>query len=554
MTEEKKKLPEEAEQDHEGGHIVKKAELILSDNPTGPTIEELERYIKAHPESANKVNKSLLEAIAPALETISKITEAGEAVQSVIHSIHRIQEAVSETMTAAMEVLLNLPVWCDPDEIEKIYKELEDLEPFLNAEIKKRPEYKSMTYTELFDQLTVKDVFFFFDPDLTQGVEPPEEDPETQKLITDLLTIRDAAREAARTADKKKLLPQVYGEKPKTILVPNSAFANALRGIDGKGELIGAGPVDIAVMNQGKPNEITIYAEAWMDEGYTLTTNKPYTGYDEAVLAVVASYYVDSINKNTACIVTDADIYRTLNDMKTGVSISANQRAEVAASMKKVNNIWGRLNATDQLKKYKVTDQDGNPVEGLAIEGRLLEFRIIKVVVKGKIQQAYLIKDEPITYTHSKLTKQVITFPRSLLDVKETRRVNGKVELLDVSLSNTRARTAAKMYILKRIGVMKNDEARAIDARRKEVNKCVRENKAGTPSKPRPIAAHRKQSRVILFDTLFNAAEITSPSRKTDMKKYVFSMLDFLEGKEVITSWKARKGRGKTADAVEITV
>ena len=552
MTEEKKKLPEEAEQDHAGATAEERTIIAVMKRKWGE--KNVEDFSKRCPDAYSLVVREL------SAEMEYFVKEWHDPGRE--HRHEHVKSLFAKTVTrwvlmrvsqALIAHLINHAQGIKETE-KNFFTEYQSAFPYIEEALTKHPDAPGHMGPGTKQQV---DVFIW---------EINEEDDDIGAVYNGTFdtpcsaVLKDAAeairkdREAARTADKKKLLPQIYGEKPKTILVPNSAFANALRGIDGKGELIGAGPVDIAVMNQGKPNEITIYAEAWIDEGYTLTTNKPYTGYDEAVLAVVASYYVDSINKNTACIVTDSDIYRTLNDMKTGVSISANQRAEVAASMKKVNNIWGRLNATDQLKKYKVTDQDGNPVEGLAIEGRLLEFRIIKVVVKGKIQQAYLIKDEPITYTHSKLTKQVITFPRSLLDVKETRRVNGKVELLDVSLSNTRARTAAKMYILKRIGVMKNDEARAIDARRKEVNKCVRENKAGTPSKPRPIAAHRKQSRVILFDTLFNAAEITSPSRKTDMKKYVFSMLDFLEGKEVITSWKARKGRGKTADAVEITV
>ena len=554
-------------QDHDGGgaqdRILTLDEAMDTLNPY-----EFREYLIEHPELENDFLNKVMDTVGPTVsmmaDTVREAMQRGDAAKEYIREIAATQKAIVENLQRVVakvsayiaELPGDLP---GVERLEATLDEIEDLKPLLDAETKKHKNHKGRTFDEVFNTLppfmalrylAVYDDAPLPDPDRANG-----EKPEEFQILEDLLQIRTAARARKKAEETKKKLPQIKGYgNPKNFLMPNSAFANALRGIDGKGELIGAGPVDIPVMNIGKPNEITIYAEAGIDEGYTLTTEKPYTAYNEAVLNGVVSLYVDRCNRGLSPIVTAADIYRTMNDMNPGASVSPAQRAAVTKSMTKLNNNWGKLDATDQIKKLKITDPDGNPIEGLSLRARLLEFRIIDVNISGTVQQAYLITNEPITYTHSKLTRQVISFPAALLDVKETRRVNSQVELLDVSISNTPARIAAKMYVVKRVEIMRKDEERAIEAHRKEVKKCAYENKKGTPSKPRPIRSHRKQSRIILFDTLFTAAEITNPSRKTEIKQYVFNVLDFLQAKGRITSWKARKNKNKAADAVEITI
>lgn len=423
---------------------------------------------------------------------------------------------------------------------ENFYQEYNKILPYLEKEMQKRPDDYLLRELDIYRNLTLPEVVALWNRKEATG-------QESRMLMA-------AIRAADIDANERKPQEQIIGGGvPKNFYAPNSVFANALRAIDGKGELIGAGPVDLPVMNIGRPNEITMFVEAWTDAGYTLTTEKPYTAYNESVLNGVISLYVDRVRRNLAPIITAADVYRTINDMAPGATVNSTQSAAVTKSLNKLNSIWASIDATDQIKKKKATTPDGRPIESFKLRDRLLNFKTVEVKISGKKQVGYIIS-EPITYTHAHLTGQVVSFPTALLDIKETRRTAAGLEVLGASIKNSETRIAVKMYVIKRVEIMRRDEEKAIDARRKEVRKCEYENKKGTPSKPRPIAAHRKQSRVILFDTLFAAAEITSKSRKTEYKKYVFDVLDYLEAMGRIKKWTERKAKKGTSAAVEITV
>lgn len=515
------------------------------------TPSELAQYMKEHPEAAESIKKAVADAVVPALETVTQIAQSGEAIQDIVHVVRRVQFDITETVKAMMQTAFRLPEWAEPDAIEKLYAELEELEPFLNAEVKKRPEYENATYIDLFDQLTIKDAFFFVDPEIVKDMTPPEVDPETRKFIDDLLVIRDAARIARDAQNQKKLLPQLKGYGiPKTFYSPNSTFANALRAIDGKGEIIGAGPVDLPVLNIGKPNEITMYVEVGeTEQPATLTIEKPYTEYGRAIHDAAVSIYVDRETRGVLPIITAADIYRTMIGKAGAEKVMPQRKAAITKWIEKLGTIPAKLDATDQVKKYKAT-VNGEPLNNFVVEDTLLHYKKIYVEIGGKKQVGYLL-DEPITYTHAKLIGQVVKAPTALLDIKK---LDKHGHITTVSLSNSEERISVKMYVLRRIEVMRTDERRAIDARRKEVRKCEADNRKGTPSKPRPLEAHRKQTRVILFDTIFEAAAIDAKNTKTNIKEYVYNMLDFWKASGHITNWKPRKGKGKAVDAVEIVI
>ena len=568
MADNKKPSADQTSTGPDQGHIVheytlndpgpgdKKIVLNIPPECEHMTAAEFLEYSKEHPEAWESFAGSLQKAIEPAINAAVQAAAGVERVKETIQRTTAVFYDVSNIVKTITKTLLNLPEWADPESIEKIYAELEELEPFLDAEIAKRPQYEGKTFFDLFELLEFKDALYFIAPADVLKESPPEIDPDRLVFINDLLEVREAARAARNAAQETKLLPQLSGTGiPKSFLFHNSVFTNALRAIDGKGELIGTGAVDLPAYNIGRPNEITILAQAWMDEEYKLTTEKPFSAYNEAVLNGVVTLYADRAGRGLLPIMTAAEIYRTMNHMQPGANVTPAQRAAVTKSMSKLNSTWGSIDATDQIKKLKVIDPDtGQPLEGLRRRGRLLNYELIDVDVNGRTVSGYYILNEPITYTHARLTKQVITINAALLDIKETRRESGKIELLESSISNTPVRIAVKMYLIKRVEVMRKDEERAIETHRKEVRKCEAENKKGTPSKPRPIGSHRRQSRTILFESVFTAAEITKPSRKTEAKQYIFSVLNFLEASGRITSWKARKPKGKAPDAAEITI
>ena len=156
------------------------------------TPNELIKFVKEHPEAAESLKYTLANAIAPAAHAALQIMQGGEAARELIETIKSVQNNISEVAKILAKTALALPKWADPDAIDAFYEEINALEPYLDAEIKKYPQYKGMKFDYFLDQLNFVDIFFFIEPAPDQ--EPPQVDPETFKFIQDLLAIRTAAR------------------------------------------------------------------------------------------------------------------------------------------------------------------------------------------------------------------------------------------------------------------------------------------------------------------------------------------------------------------------
>lgn len=465
-------------------------------------------------ERTNKIIKDLEES--------NRLTELLENARK---NIEQIFNDVKLKEPASLQVIVKTVAEMVTNIIENnesfisIIAEWEELKPYIEEEIKK-PEYGGITIDELFNG------------DLEK----------TTPLLENALL---AARLTKKVADS---LPQLQGTgTPKYYTSPNTTLINAMQANDGKGELIGAGPIDLPVMNINKHNEVTVYAIASLEnmEGLTLT-GKPFTEYDRAVHDAVVSLYEDRIKSGHPPIMTADMVYRTMTHKTNAEAVSAQQKGAVTKSIEKMRkNISVFADASEEMKKRKVTI-NGKPVTTFKIDGFMLDAKKVTIKAGGEKVEAYILGDEPIMLNYAKLTGQLITVNGKLLDIKA---VDDKGNVTDIAIPNNTNRISIKSYLLRRVEVMRNDEKRAADTFRKYEER----RKKDKTIEPASISKFRKQSHTILFETLFNSTGITANNSKTKARDYVCLVLDYWKASGAIKNYTKRKS-GKTIDAVIIDI
>lgn len=388
----------------------------------------------------------------------------------------------------------------------------------INAELKK-PEYHGKNLHELFS-----------------------EDTEESKI-----QVRNIINKTRHAVHLSQVLPLLQSAgTPKYYTSPNTVLANALQANDGKGEVIGAGPLDLPVMNIGKPGEVTIYVNASLDnmEGVKIT-GKPYTEYDRAVHDAVVSLYIDSQKKGRMPVMTPDMVYRTMTHKTATEYVSQQQRDAVIKSIDKMRrNISVYADASDEFRRRGITI-NGKPVEKFVRDGFLLPAERLQVKAGGESVDAYIIRGTPLLLDYAMLTGQLITVKGNMLDIREVE--DNKVT--DISLPNTENRIAIKSYLLRRVEAMRSDEQKAAASAYRYEKKRTAENSLP----PKPVASFRKQSRTILLEKVFEAAGITHRNTITRSRNYICQILDYWKASGCITGYELRKS-GRAADAVIIDV
>lgn len=411
-------------------------------------------------------------------------------------------------------------------EIYALVKELEELEPYLEQELQK-PEYDGKNLDELADE--------------------SQKDERNWPVKGSLYMI---ALDAARRARDQITFPTLKSEGvPKYYMLPNSTLENALQAIDGKGDVIDEGPLDLPVLNIGTSKEVTVYVDATFENigSAPVYVNKVPSEYDKVVEAAVASLVEDRTRAGLPPIVTADMVYRTMTHKTKTEKVTAQQRESVDRSMDKMRKyIYIKLDATSELQARKAI----GPGQEFVIEDFMLSATKIRARSGGRVVDAYHIKSM-LLWDYTKLNRQYYTIKGDLLDVREIRQDSqGRDVITDISIPNNEKRIATKSYLLRRIKIMESDERTAADRLRKY--RTRRKKNKDLPEKT--LKDFRTHSRTILFDKIFTVADIKNKNTKTDTKKYVLDVLIFLKAKGQIKGYFHRKRKGKLKEAVIITV
>lgn len=312
-------------------------------------------------------------------------------------------------------------------------------------------------------------------------------------------------------------LPCLKSTVIKKHVVPNNKLANSLL----NEKLFTAEGIELIVANKGKPNQISSVVVATLQnmEGLNIT-GKPYTEFDRQVHDAVVSLWVYGDKSH---IITPNMIYRTMTHQTQSETPSPQQIGAITRSLNKMRkNISITVDATEEMKKRKIKDNNGNPIDEYIIDDVLISAKRIKVKSGGKTVDAFFLRDEPCLYTYAKFTKQIITIPAKLFDIKKIGK-DGKITTR--SVANTENRISIKGYLSRRIEIMRY------------------EKKKGT------------QSKVILYSSIFEDIGIKEKRAQNAARTFIFQVLDFWKAKEIgyIKGYKERV-TGRVCDAIVIEI
>ena len=237
---------------------------------------------------------------------------------------------------------------------------------------------------------------------------------------------------------------------PKNHVIPNNKLANTMvRGI------IDIGKITLEESRKGakKPVETTCIL-TYEGDNVRLSGRQPFTEYDRNVYNAVSSLYVYGDQSH---IVTPAMVYRAMTGLTDSEKPTAGQLAAVKRSLDKMRFIRARIDCTEELKARRIT-LNSKQINGGEIDTYLLTADAITVQTGGQTVRAYRIIKPPILYEYAAAVKQVLTFPASVLDVKEISEitVDGVKKLtIGPRLPNTESRILIKGYLIRRIEGMK---------------------------------------------------------------------------------------------------
>lgn len=233
------------------------------------------------------------------------------------------------------------------------------------------------------------------------------------------------------------VLPKLQSLIPQKHLIPNNKLANSLTK-----DIIGAGIIELDVSGKKEPELLTRCILNYEGDNVKLSSRQPFTEYDRNVADAVTSLYEYG---DSSHIITAAQVYRAMVHATKTETPSAQQIGAVTKSLDKMRFVRVQIDCSQELTRRNVS-LNGAQVTSGKIDTYLLALEKIEVTAGGQRVSAYKIMKPPILYEYSSLTRQVLTVPAALLDVRDN---------TGVKVSNTELRIAAKGYLLRRISVMK---------------------------------------------------------------------------------------------------
>jgi len=312
-------------------------------------------------------------------------------------------------------------------------------------------------------------------------------------------------------------LPLVQGIRPTAHTMPNNALMNTLQ----QKPAINAGAFDMVVANaKGRRKEITAYTMISYEPGETglAITEEKLSEYERQVSDAIISLWLAAIKGNVPTFFTADMIFR---EMPGGSDkASPQQKGAITKAIEKFRRLHIYVDATEEFTKRGIIPNGSKYV----FDEYYLNVRRHTVQIKngGAIVQGYEILSKPVMLVYAELTKQLLTVPAKYLAIEKVKQGRASRELVTM----TADRQAMTGYMLRRIGVMKND----------------RKNKVQT------------QSNVILFDTLFTETGTKTDNRKQTMinRNFCFDVLEYWKVSGFIKGYsKQEKGRSITGIVIE---
>ena len=331
---------------------------------------------------------------------------------------------------------------------------------------------------------------------------------------------RRAEQDKAETAltDIQKALSIIESIKPTSHTMVNNPAITKMQ----TSETINAGAFDLTVANpKGKRKEITAYTMInYEPDDPSEVTAKKLSEYERQVADAVISLYLEAKKNNQNPLITPDMIYRAMPG--GGEKAGPQQRQAIINAVERLRRMHVYINATEEMQKRGLTTKNGHRHIFDANFLQMTRYTDIPVKNGGQdVAIAYHIDAEPIMYTYSSTTKQLLTVKADVLDVRRVKNGIAQVQVLRMDQDGQ----AMAGYMMRRIEIMRHD------AQKKT----------------------RTQSDIIRFDTLFTVTGQATDNREMNRRnrEFCFEVLDYWKATGHIKDYE-RQTKGRSITGVKI--
>ena len=374
------------------------------DQLTLKRIQSLNKALKKLGEQLNKAYTPIA-SNGPALSAVLKDINAkmDKLNKALIPPLKNFYEYFSENKWALFQEIIE-----QTRPLQKIAQEMEELEPYLNAELQK-PEYEGKSLEGLFDEA--------------------ETDSEGLPIESSLFMRAMAAARAAKDAIEAKEEPPRAAVKRAEIVEypldkPNSIIWNLL-------EEDTRGQISFNMAKYGSKQQIPAYYAINFDElGSDITITKRLLPFDKRVYIAVSALFNAGNN-----VITLSQIYYAMGNLKRP---SGQQLKKINDAITKMTGARIYFDNEQEAAKYKYNR--------FKYDGSLLPLERGTAIVNGQLANAAIhIFREPPLITFAKQRKQITSID---------------INLLQSPVSKTDANLKIDDYLIERISKAKNGKGK----------------------------------------------------------------------------------------------
>lgn len=430
------------------------------------------------------------EALQPIFETYKVMAEVlnSDALRSFRYGLQRMKEAL-EANRALLE------------DYARLSEELQDLSPYMLEELQEEQ------YNDLIKNKTVPELLNFINKGFDENGNP------TGPIYQELLDHAKARKEQLEQAEELQAQIDQAADlleslKPNTHTMANNALINKMQ----EAEAINAGPFDLLVSGGTKRRkELTAYTMINYEEetGIQLKLSE----YERQVSDAIISLWIEAKAQKVPAIISPDMVYRAMPG--GGEKASPQQKGAIVRTIEKFRRLHITIDATEEMQKRGViTDRQRFKLDDFFLSAFHAE---ITAKHGGQAVNAYQIKSEPLIYTYSKATKQLLTVKAEVLDIRKVKKGEATTELLSMNPD----RQAMTGYLMRRIEIMRHNP--------------------------------KTQSSVILFRTLFNETGQDTTNKVTNKRnrEFCFAVLDYWKAIGHIKGYEIQM-QGKSIRGVQI--
>lgn len=536
MAEGRKKRPKQA-QEAQQADVAQLMQLPLSEVQQLPE-EQRQLVYDEMARLASQNIKQILENTETPIENVAKVLQANfEAVHSAARQIAEMQNEWQRKWDALRQqygfkrVIETIRQFLDAGPI---------LQPYIDAICAANPEkWEHATIAEVYAAAAAaaradgKEVPPLWFEEQGEQLAMQLETPETQQ---------EAKAEDMTPAQIIEALKTVQAITPTAHIMPSNSLMNTLT----QKPAINAGPFDLVVASeQGRRKEITNYTIVNYDpgdSGITITDPK-LSEYERQVSDAVISLWAEAKRQNMPPVFTVDMIYQSMPG--GGDRPQPAQRTAITRTIEKLRRLHIYMDATEEMRKRgKIGSNATFTMDSFYFQVDRAEY---KARNSRQTVTAYKMESAPIMLTYSQMTGQLLTVQAKYLDIRKIKAGLVSPEVIPA----TAGRQAMTGYMLRRIAIMRHDEEAARDALRQYDKRRKKEPEL----EAKPLAAFRKQSRVILFDTIFTEAGTATADRKQAglNRAYCYEVLEYWQATGLIKGYtEQKKGKKITGFSVKL--